>query len=85
MDMPKIYQELMNLKDCRLYGIKSYDRHMFIQKLISLAYRDLLSNTICDVLMEINHFFRDIYSNKLQTQHMKRLKMNIVKQYANLI
>jgi len=85
MDMPKIYQELMNLKDCRLYGIKSYNRQMFIQKLISLAYRDLLSNTICDVLMEINHFFRDIYSNKLQTQHMKRLKMNIVKQYANLI
>jgi hypothetical protein len=29
--------------------------------------------------MEINHFFRDICSNKLQTKHMERLEMNIIK------
>ena len=28
--------------------------------------------------MEISHFFRDICSNKLQTQDIERLKMNIV-------
>ena len=29
--------------------------------------------------MEISHFFRDIYSNKLQIQHIERLEMNIVR------
>jgi hypothetical protein len=28
--------------------------------------------------MKTGHFFRDICSNKLQTQHTKRLKTNIV-------
>jgi len=28
--------------------------------------------------MEICHFFRDICSNKLYTQHMKRLETNII-------
>jgi cobalamin biosynthesis Mg chelatase CobN len=60
-----------------LYGMKSHDCHVFMQTLIPLAYRDLLPREIWDVLMEISHFFRDICSNKLQTQHIERLEMNI--------
>jgi hypothetical protein len=48
---------LVNLKDCRLYGIKSYDWHIFLQTLISLACHDLLSNGIWDAFIEISHFF----------------------------
>jgi len=68
---------LVNLKYYILYGMKSHDYHMFMQTLIPLAYRDLLPREIWDVLMEISHFFRDICSNKFQTQHIKRLEMNI--------
>jgi len=70
---------LVYLEDCRLYGMKSYDCHVFIQILILLAYHDLLSNEIWDALTEISHFFRNICSNKLQKQHIERLEMNIVK------
>jgi hypothetical protein len=63
---------LMNLKYYRLYGMKNHDCHVFMQTLIPLTYRDLLSREIWDVLMEISHFFRDICSNKLQTQHIER-------------
>jgi hypothetical protein len=52
--------KLIDLEDCRLYRMKSYDFHIFIQTLISLAYLDLLPKRIWDALMEINHFFRDI-------------------------
>jgi len=68
---------LMNLKYYRLYGMKNHDCHVFMQTLILLTYQDLLSREIWDVLMEISHFFRDICSNKLQTQHIERLEMNI--------
>jgi len=37
---------LVNLEECILYGIKSHDCHVFMQTLIPLAYRDLLSNEI---------------------------------------
>jgi hypothetical protein len=41
-------------------------------------YRDLLLKWIWDALKEINYFFRDLCSNKLHTQHMKKFEMNIV-------
>jgi hypothetical protein len=47
--------------------------------LILLAFHDLLSKGIWDALTEINHFFRDICSNKLNIDHIERLETNIVK------
>jgi hypothetical protein len=73
MDMPRTYQSFFNLEDYKLYGMKSHDCHVFMQTFIPLAYLDLLSNEIWDALTEINHFFRDICSNKLQEQHIMRL------------
>jgi hypothetical protein len=37
-----------------------------------------LPNGIWDALIEISHLFRDICFNKLHTQYMKRLEMNII-------
>jgi hypothetical protein len=37
---------LVNMEECRLYGIKSYNCHVFMQTLIPLAYRDLLPKGI---------------------------------------
>ena len=37
---------LVNIEDCRLYGMKSHDCHLFMQTLIPLAFRDLLPNGI---------------------------------------
>jgi len=69
---------LVNLKDCRLYRMKSHDCYIFMQMLISLAYQDLLLKRIWDALTKISHFFRYMCSNKLQTQHIERLETNIV-------
>ena len=37
---------LVNTEKCRLYGMKSHNCHVFIQTLIPLAFRDLLSKGI---------------------------------------
>ena len=75
---------LVNSEDCKLYRIKSHDRHMFMQTLIPLAYWDLFPNGIKDALTEISYLFRYIYTNKLQTQHIKRLETNIVQTICKL-
>ena len=36
----------VNMEECRLYGMKSHDCHVFMQTLIPLAYRDLLPKGI---------------------------------------
>jgi hypothetical protein len=75
---------LVNIEECRLYGMKSHDCHVFVQTLISLAYRDLLPKGIWDTLTEINHFFRDICSSKLNVDHIERLETNIVETLCKL-
>jgi hypothetical protein len=75
---------LVNLEDCRLYEMKSHDCHMFMQTLIPLTYQNLLLKGIWDALIKISHFFRDICSNKLQTQHIERFEMNIIQTICKL-
>jgi hypothetical protein len=75
---------LVNTEECRLYGMKSHDCHVFMQTLIPLAFRDLLPKRIWDALTEINHFFRDICSSKLNVDHIERLETNIVETLCKL-
>jgi hypothetical protein len=71
------------MEECRLYGMKSHDCHMFIT-LIPLAYCDLLPKGIWDALTEISHFFRDLCSSKLNVDHIERLETNIVETLCKL-
>ena len=75
---------LVNIEDCRLYGMKTYDCHVFMQTLIPLAFRDLLPKGIWDALTKINHFFRDICSIKLNVEHIERLQTNIIETLCKL-
>jgi len=75
---------LVNMEECRLYGMKSHDCHVFIQTLIPLAFHDLLPKRIWDALIEISHFFRDICSIKLNVDHIERLETNIIETLCKL-
>jgi len=48
--------KLVNKRECRLYVMKSHDYHVFMQKLIPIAYRDLVSKEILDTFIEISNF-----------------------------
>jgi len=64
--------------------MKSHDYHVLIQTLIPIAYRELLSKGISDVLIKINHILRNVCSNKLHSQHSKQLEMNNTETIYNL-
>ena len=81
---PMDISRLVNTEECRLFGMKSHDCHVFIQTLIPLAFHDLLPKGIWDALMEISHFFRDICSSKLNVDHIERLETNIVETICKL-
>ena len=50
----------INIKDYWFYGLKSHDCHIFMQRLLPLAWHDLLLNFIWSSLTELSIFFRDI-------------------------
>jgi hypothetical protein len=75
---------LVNMEECRLYGMKSHDCHVFMQTLIPLAFRDLLSKGIWDALTKISYFFRDLCSSKLNVDQIERLETNIIETLCKL-
>ena len=50
----------VNTTDCKFSGMKSHDCHVFMQRLLPIAFRDFLPRPISEALTEISHFFRDI-------------------------
>ncbi|CAA3020178.1 Hypothetical predicted protein [Olea europaea subsp. europaea] len=64
--------------DCEFYEIKSHDCHIFMQRLLPIAFKDLLSKPIWEALIELSHFFRDICSTVLRVKDMEQLEQNIV-------
>ncbi|KAJ8618955.1 hypothetical protein MRB53_015141 [Persea americana] len=62
----------------KLQGMKSHDCHVFMERLMPLAFRDLLDKPIWDALTDLSCFFRDIYSKMLNEKDMSILEKNII-------
>ncbi|GAA0170897.1 hypothetical protein LIER_41047 [Lithospermum erythrorhizon] len=61
----------VDLDDDKLFGFKSHDCHMLVERLISVAFRHLLPNSVWESVTKFCHFFRDNCSTVVQVQHMK--------------
>ncbi|XP_039126916.1 uncharacterized protein LOC120263060 [Dioscorea cayenensis subsp. rotundata] len=68
----------VNEAQSQLYGMKSHDCHVFMQRLLPIAFRGLLPNSIWDVITELSHFFRDICSTENHFEHMILFEGNII-------
>ena len=64
--------------DCKLTRMKSHDCHVFLQRLIPMAFKDFLPEPIWNVLTEISLFFKDICSTMIRVEQMQKLEENIV-------
>lgn len=64
-------------KDFKLFGMNSHDCHVFMQRLLPVAFKGLLPLHVWNVLTEVSQFFRDICSTTLRVEDMIRLQNNI--------
>ena len=62
----------------KLQGMKSHDCHVFMERLMPLAFWDLLDKPIWDALTDLSRFFRDICSKTLNEKDMSILEKNII-------
>ncbi|KAJ7957701.1 Transposon protein, putative, CACTA, En/Spm sub-class [Quillaja saponaria] len=68
----------VNMDDCKLYGMKSHDCHVFMQRLIPIAFRYYLPKGVLEAFTELGNFFRDLCTTELRVEHMEMLEKNIV-------
>ncbi|KAL0361070.1 UNVERIFIED_CONTAM: hypothetical protein Sradi_3791500 [Sesamum radiatum] len=77
----------VDMKELRLHGMKSYDCHVFMQKLIPIAFHEMLSESVWNALTEChmvpnihsrNRFLRNL---KMKVKNKSHLEMSIVEAY----
>ncbi|XP_060182237.1 uncharacterized protein LOC132611895 [Lycium barbarum] len=61
----------------RLFDIKSHDCHVFMQRLMPIAFRELLPSNVWQALTELSLFFKDLTSTTLGVDDMEILEADI--------
>ena len=66
----------VNVAQGRLFGMKSYNYHMFMECLLPTAFKEL-PNHVCKRLTELSEYFRDLCSTTLRIEDLLVMKKNI--------
>lgn len=66
----------VDLKDAKLHGMKSHDCHVFMQRLLPIAFNSLPS-AIWKPLVELSHFFRELTSTTLYVHKLMEMERGI--------
>ena len=67
----------VDMSNHRLFGMKSHDCHVFMQRLLPIAFRELLPEHVWQPLTELSLFFKDLTSTVLKLEDMIRLQNEI--------
>ncbi|WCJ43095.1 hypothetical protein M5689_023857 [Euphorbia peplus] len=67
----------VDLKKLKLFGMKSHDCHVFMQRLLPIAFRELLPVNVWEALTELSLFFKELTSAEIKVEDMERLEVQI--------
>ena len=67
----------VDMKKLKLFGMKSHDCHVFMQRLIPIAFREILPLNVWKVLTELSLFFKELTATTIKTDDMVRLENDI--------
>ncbi|GAB4845956.1 hypothetical protein Ancab_039790 [Ancistrocladus abbreviatus] len=67
----------VDVKEGKLFGMKSHDYHAFVERLFPVAFKELLLLNVWRAVIEVSQFFRNICSTTLRLDDMVRLEKTI--------
>ena len=67
----------VDMKKLKLFGMKSHDCHVFMQRLIPIAFREILPLNVWKVLTELGLFFKELNATTIKIDDMVRLENDI--------
>ena len=67
----------VDMQKLKLFGMKSHDCHVFMQRLLPIAFRELLPQNVWKALTELSMFFKDLTSTIIKNDDMARLEEEI--------
>ncbi|GKV22333.1 hypothetical protein SLEP1_g32213 [Rubroshorea leprosula] len=72
------------MQELRLFGMKNHDCHVFMQRLLPIAFRDFLIDEVWGPLIEMSNFFRALIAPIIQISNMKMWEGKIVETICKL-
>ncbi|XP_058005408.1 uncharacterized protein LOC131181377 [Hevea brasiliensis] len=67
----------IDMQKLKLFGMKSHDCHVFMQRLLLIAFRELLPKYVWQALTKLSNFFRELTSTTLRVEAMLQLNEEI--------
>ncbi|XP_073027690.1 uncharacterized protein [Primulina eburnea] len=67
----------VDMAKLKMFGMKSHDCHVFMQRLIPIAFKELLPHNVWQALTELSLFFKDITSRSIRCSDMVRMENDI--------
>ena len=65
------------MRKLKLFGMKIHDCHVFMQRLLLIAFCDLLSTNVWQATTELSLFFKDLTLTIIIVVDMERLERDI--------
>ncbi|WMV26375.1 hypothetical protein MTR67_019760 [Solanum verrucosum] len=80
--MPDAYasniSRCIDLKQRKIFGMKSHDFHILMEQLLPIAIRKVLPDKVTAVLMELSSFFRQLCAKNLSLSDLDKLQSGYV-------
>ncbi|KAK6773101.1 hypothetical protein RDI58_028339 [Solanum bulbocastanum] len=57
----------VNALEKKIHGLKSHDHHVLLQYILPIAIRGLLPKDVCEPIIALGKFFKNLYSKYLRT------------------
>ena len=67
----------VDIRKFKLFGMKSHDCNVFMQRLMPVAFRELLPSKVWEVITELSLFFKNLTSSKITMADMEKLEGEI--------
>ena len=67
----------VQVKECKVSGLKTHDCHVIFQRLLPLVIHGLLPKKVCEPLIGLSGFFVELCSKELRVEELDRLNDQI--------
>ncbi|XP_062074910.1 uncharacterized protein LOC133778915 [Humulus lupulus] len=68
----------VNMKDGKLFGLKSHDCHILLQRLLPIGLRPYLKKKVMDAIAELSLFFKKLCARTLCVKDLDELEKGVV-------
>ena len=68
----------VSVKDGKIFGLKSHDSHVLLQRLLLAGVRPFLPANVSGTIVELSNFFKELTAKTLKVETLNKLQESIV-------